>query len=460
MKTNYAFLIVLLTLSSCTKLDDDNHLEGKSVDNQVFIDNILKNNKISQETAKKVILTYIEKVEKQTRDAFLVDVVDDGKIVYSVPTKTRGAASSDSIGVYKFIVKSGEMQGYGLVADDIRIPGVIAYCPEGSLNDTVYNEGLAAYMRDLPNAIVNKIARVSSELSNYRNMEKVMTRSPYWGSENPPTDFESFPMPEYDGTYISGDTVNIYENSRLIAGMPQIISFRVPVKWGQSYPYNKDVPYSCGSDKAPAGCVAIAIAQIMAYHKYPSKYNWDLLTQTPTISGYSDNDEIRRNEVARLIADIGREVNMVYSCSGSGSNIYKANDAFSKLGYSTSGVRDYYYIGTCFWPSAYEGSNWYETTSFDSPFYVRGTNAHGEGHAFVIDELFESYPCCYYKHTRYIKGVKTIEEERGFPLQMFFTTVDIHINWGWNGSSNGYFKILSDIDFVQDRKIIFQIHPK
>jgi hypothetical protein len=43
------------------------------------------------------------------------------------------------------------------------------------------------------------------------------------------------------------------------------------VEWGQGYPYNKFCPDSGCTNyygHVPAGCVAVATAQIMSYHQY------------------------------------------------------------------------------------------------------------------------------------------------------------------------------------------------
>ena len=56
------------------------------------------------------------------------------------------------------------------------------------------------------------------------------------------------------------------------------------------------------------GCVAIAMAQIMYYHKYPSTYSWsDMLTSYS--SGYTNK---QANAVAKLVIDCGLAVNMNY----------------------------------------------------------------------------------------------------------------------------------------------------
>lgn len=241
-------------------------------------------------------------VEPKTKVQSSMKIISDGKITFPATVSTRNNVNV-SIGLYKYILNSNDSKGYALVCDDVRYPKVVAYCPEGNLSDTIFNKGLARYMRELPDKIVNKINKTTEILSNpgkYKNIlnnvfNKVTTRFPYWGGGDIPIEEGHVTyLPEYNKTEVKGDTVNIYSDYRIYAANVNVRSFRVPVKWGQGYPYNKNVPYNCGSGKAPAGCVAIAMAQIMSYHKKPSNYNWNLLTQTPTISGYSPDDETRR----------------------------------------------------------------------------------------------------------------------------------------------------------------------
>lgn len=106
------------------------------------------------------------------------------------------------------------------------------------------------------------------------------------------------------------------------------------------------------------------------------------------ISQTAIEDKERREEVARLMADIGQKVNMKYDCSGSGSNIYNANNAFISYGYKTSGVQDYSEFSTYY---SDPHTSFFTPASFNAPFYMRGTNSNGEGHAFVVDGFFESF---------------------------------------------------------------------
>lgn len=88
--------------------------------------------------------------------------------------------------------------------------------------------------------------------------------------------------------------------------------------WSQKSPFNGLCPQNC-----LAGCVAIAVAQIMRYHEWPATYNWsDMPNTTATIATQT------------LIADVGKAVDMEYGESASKSSIGKAALGFWAKGYN------------------------------------------------------------------------------------------------------------------------------
>ena len=85
--------------------------------------------------------------------------------------------------------------------------------------------------------------------------------------------------------------------------------------WNQNYPYNKYLP-KIDNQQTLAGCVQVAMGQIMKYYNYPSKamgvfnynglkanlnkyYNWDIMP-----SNWSDGLEYQNDELAYLIKDL------------------------------------------------------------------------------------------------------------------------------------------------------------
>lgn len=116
----------------------------------------------------------------------------------------------------------------------------------------------------------------------------------------------------------------------------------VPVRWGQYYPFNEDLPSNdidiwntpCSDSPngyPPAGCVATAILQIMAGNSYPFQFQsgngwytcyWD--TWRTYMYGWNFvKDSYDYKAISALVREIGMAVEMNYSCSGSTSTIKK-----------------------------------------------------------------------------------------------------------------------------------------
>ena len=196
-------------------------------------------------------------------------------------------------------------------------------------------------------------------------------------------------------------------------------------QWGQDAPYNQLCP-EYGGELCPTGCLATAMAQIMRYHKWPeqgtgshsytwkvdgrnmgtlsadfsqSTYNWDAMTDT---YGAESTGE-QKDAVARLMYDVGVACDMQYNPLGSGATASAAVGALQQyFGYSRSvnlEYREYYTIDE--WEELA-----YSSLAQGLPLLYGGTTSGNEGHAFVCDGYRDGY---------------------------------FHINWGWEGVSNGYF---------------------
>lgn len=105
----------------------------------------------------------------------------------------------------------------------------------------------------------------------------------------------------------------------------------IQTTWSQTTPYNDQCP-----DNMLAGCVAIAMAQVMNYHKYPlhgqgqNTYTWKGKKLTADFANTCyrwDEMETDPSAVAELVYHCGVSVWMDYSPSFSGSNEYYAKSA-------------------------------------------------------------------------------------------------------------------------------------
>ncbi len=188
-------------------------------------------------------------------------------------------------------------------------------------------------------------------------------------------------------------------------------------KWGQGEPYN----LLCYK-KYPSGCVATAMAQVMYFHKYPTtgegeEISIDNFEIVDFAEGTYDYDnmllEYKKGEynktqgdaVAKLMYHCGIAVFMQYNATGSGSHYILAANALRKnFKYNTNlhNVRREYY-------TAEEWNDMlYGELNAGRPLLYSGSDIDkSAGHAFVFD---------------------------GYNAEGL-----VHVNWGWDGSKDGYY---------------------
>lgn len=205
----------------------------------------------------------------------------------------------------------------------------------------------------------------------------------------------------------------------------------VETQWNQMEPYNYMCPTITGEPgRSVTGCVATAMAQIMYYHKWPVAetkaipayqmstgeliagadpvtLDWDAMQLTYT--GSEAEDDPAAVAVAQLMVLCGKGAQMNYSYYASG-----AGD-----GAMLNALKTYFdYDGAAqqLHRADYANAEWekiiYDELAAQRPVYLSGfsVSASGSvGHAFVCD---------------------------GYDGQGLY-----HINWGWGGMSDGFFRL-------------------
>ena len=140
-------------------------------------------------------------------------------------------------------------------------------------------------------------------------------------------------------------TGNINKNRATIVVAPLTTS-----KWGQSssndghcdaynyYVADKNCSNCYGnSKKPPAGCGAVAMAQVMYYWKYPANYGsaeYDWCNMTDALYASNPNYISNRNAVAYLIKDCASAIVTIYGCGGSISISTQIALALNRRGYT------------------------------------------------------------------------------------------------------------------------------
>jgi hypothetical protein len=295
-----------------------------------------------------------------------------------IPVSSLGSAS-----VTDFYVINFQPGGFVLFsAEDTAVP-VLGYDTANRFGTTGQPANLAWFIQSY-----------QEELSLLRNQPTVQTH-PLW-QEIRRGDFSSF------------------QPTRPVSPLLQ-------TTWDQSWPYNSLCPSDASGSggHALAGCGATAMGQIMKYWQYPAQGIGSHSYSHPTYGIISANFGATtynyasmpnslwftpNTAISTLLFHCGVALEMDYGPDGSGSYVNDVRPAFvNYFGYETTAQAVY--------KNAYTNTNWdtLMRTELDAsrPIFYFGTDVNQGGHAWVCDG---------YSGTNYF-----------------------HMNWGWSGSSNGYF---------------------
>lgn len=335
------------------------------------------------------------------------------------------------------------------VVDPARIKAAVASSTRSGELDTLF------YVVNFADSA--GFALIDADTMSARPLFAVTEKGNYTPGEVTNTGFDDYvALIECDEASVTGldlgDSKIRY--NKLITGPVVEVEPLLEVKWGQLNPYNA----LCYADEyaampSKAGCVPIAMAQIMSYYEYPEvlplthpetsltsiNLNWEQIkyheiTDTSEIVGCMCSDH---TGLQQLIREIGQRAGTIYEQGGffgSGSTLPNAvESAFPSLGYSTSTLTSYSWNAVC------------DELRNARPVYARGSaGMDANGHAWVIDGYYYQYR---YWNT-YEQG------ENGHDALIKSEDVSycyLHINWGSDGANNGLFQdgIFSTTQYVE-----------
>ena len=213
--------------------------------------------------------------------------------------------------------------------------------------------------------------------------------------------------------------------------------------WNQSPYYNQLCPA-----ETPTGCVATAMSQIMRYYNWPTSGNgshkytislygeqfadfastaYDWVNMPLELTSSSTNTEV--TAIATLCYHAGVSVDMEYAMDGSGAHsvdvLYALTSYFK---YDNTDINIYYF-------DANQQTEWINKIKSEidegRPIFYSGNSDADGGHAWVCDGYDNSD--------------------------------NLHINWGWGGSYNGYFSAIAmnpgTYNFSESNSMICGIKP-
>ena len=321
---------------------------------------------------------------------------NDLQLVYT-GTSQRGEAC--------FYVFNAGTTGFVIVSADDRFRPIVGYSDEGTFDTENMSPELAFYLDKIIEA------RTSRNAVRFDNTEQ-----------------------EWQSVATTGKLIS--------RNGGRGVDYICTTKWNQDSPYNLYAPEASSGPggRCYAGCVATAMSQVMKRWNHPTQgsgnhyyycygygsqsanfgattYDWEHM---PDRLGGASQEEIEA--VALLMYHCGVSVDMQFSPSGSGANSWDVPDAiqryFSYSNHATLKSRDQYSLMN--WQNMLK-----ESHDMGWPVYYSGFSDSG-GHAFVCD---------------------------GYDDDDLF-----HFNWGWGGSSDGWF-VIDEIDYAGWAQAVFNYVP-
>ena len=282
-----------------------------------------------------------------------------------------------------YVFNNPEQPGWVIVAGDDRARTVLAYGDEGYFDDTEVPECVLDWLNDYAEQMAH-LDIVTPQVSNEAPIQT------------------------------------------LTSGSRSRIAPMLTCNWAQGLPFNQQCPTYTSSSGAtnycPAGCVAIAMAQILYYYKSNAQCQTIPAYTSSTLDNYmeelpattfnyglmndwydkTENTSASALETARLVRYCAQSVKMNFGKSSSSAtsqrNAFVYYFGFDKDAQQLART-DY---------SATEWENMvYNELANGRPVFISARKSSG-GHAFVCDG--------------YTDGL-------------------YHINWGWRGHQNGYFAL-------------------
>lgn len=326
--------------------------------------------------------------------------------------RARGTSSSQKVPPY-YVFNFSDDKGYAIVSGNDCMPAIVGYSDEGAFRED-----------SLP-------INIKSFLDSYKKTVEAVERN--------------------DSTVLKAIKNAMNRAKGTITPIKPLLG---NIKWGQGNPFNNLCPLYDGKNRSATGCVATAMAQIMAYWRYPAElkngipayttryykiaidsiptgitYDWKNMLNhynypfNGGIHTIAVHDE-QANAVATLMQHAGAAVKMDYDFASGAYNEDVIPALTTYFGYDKDIIKmiEKENVGQEFWDEIIQ-----DELVKKRPILQFGINPYEGGHAFICDGI----------------------DSDGY----------YHINWGWDGANNGYFDVASN-NFNENASIIVGIVPE
>lgn len=331
--------------------------------------------------------------------------------------------------VFKISGEEDSSNGFALVCGDDRIGNILAVTEGGAFDEI--NPFLYVYYANLEDYIKRTIATYNDitdeEIQKAKeNAEKKQTKE------------------------TTRATVLNYKKYEDNSFEPLVTS---KIKWSQNAPYN-DIIKSYYNEPYITGCVATAMAQVIAFYEWPqysksfkepkygatvtsynnTKYEWEKIKLSP-YAGYIYDANVKR-QIGILFFEVASNVNMNFGTNSSGAYASNIPTALEKMGYKKPQLINYDFSTIkasldakkpVIISAAAIKETKTETEYFLGfiPILTTTTTTYKSGHAWIIDDY------CIVKLMQLKNGVHT----------QYGTEYLVYCNLGWGANSaTGWYK--------------------
>lgn len=327
----------------------------------------------------------------------------------------------DNNNINAFYIINYEDEGFVIMPADKRISPVLAF---SETNSFMFEGDL------LPSALSTWMYDVKENISIIRLQENLKSGSINNGWSNP--EKLLLPLPEDDPVECEDEFEQI--GTLLSTIWHQGCGFNAQLKT-ETETGCTDLP----CDRVFAGCVPIAMAQVMRYHESPSTYSWSLMSNT-----------VGNTYSATLLKGIHDVLPISYSCSATGiSKDYDFSSDFENdFGYTSASRASYNY--TTVKNEIRANRPVILTGGKDAGWWI--FHNYDDGHAWVCDGMKTNKYCIFDENGDYVG---------------YHSSLHLHMNWGWAGNADGWFGFNNfdptvngtDYTFNYDVKMIYNIIP-
>lgn len=327
------------------------------------------------------------------KQAALLGVTIDQKAM----TKARKQGDKGEMNLSQesyYVFPNANSKGFTIVSGDDRLPEIVGYSSQGSYDENNLPEGFVSFMKAYQN-LYNKVNLGDAEA--LKNLAEIKA----WRNKK----------------------------NASAASTSAVAPLLGNIEWDQTSPYNNMCPKFDSVHVAATGCVATAMAQVMAYYKYPKQLKAD-------IPGYVN----RWNGIPMEIPTITQEEgiydwdNMLPKYNKEANATQQQKDAVAKLMYHCGAA-----VRMSYGPesgAAVSSSKLAKYFGYDADLMMdlsRSSFTLDKWMQIIDTELAAGRPVLY--------GGQSSENGHQFICDGKDENGLYHINWGWSGNQNAYFDL-------------------